>query len=209
MGTGSRGRPRDTDIDSRVLETARRHLALNGYEAMSLAAVAADAGTTRQAVYRRWATKADLATAAIGAMSRAGERPLTDDPYGDLVAELEAFRRGVSRPDGVSMAGTMLLRSTDPQLVQLYRERVVAPRRTRIRLILERARDAGLLEPDADIDGAIAMLTGSWYAQALAGEPPPRRWAELVARVAWRGLGGRDPVPPLSSRAPRPPGRRS
>ena len=33
----------------------------NGYDAMSVVAVAADAGTTRQAVYRRWPTKADLA----------------------------------------------------------------------------------------------------------------------------------------------------
>jgi AcrR family transcriptional regulator len=184
------GRPRDADIDSRLLEAAQAHLAAHGYEAMSVAAVAADAGTTRQATYRRFATKADLATAAIGAMSHAAERPFTDDHFGDLVAELEAFRRGVSRPDGVSMVGTMLVRSTDPQLVALYRERVVAPRRARIRQILERARDAGSIDATADVEIAAAMLTGSWYARALAGDPPPRRWADRVASVVWRGLGG-------------------
>ncbi len=188
------GRPRDADIDSRLLEAAQAHLAAHGYEAMSVAAVAADAGTTRQATYRRFATKADLATAAIGAMSRAAERPLTDDHFGDLVAELEAFRRGVSRPDGVSMIGTMLVRSTDPQLVALYRERVVAPRRARLRQILERARDAGSIDAAADVEIAATMLTGSWYARALAGDRPPRRWADRVASVVWRGLGGSLPA---------------
>jgi AcrR family transcriptional regulator len=68
------GRPRDQSIDRRVLDVARRHLALHGYESMSVLAIADAAGTTRQAVYRRWPTKADLATAAIASMSRAAER---------------------------------------------------------------------------------------------------------------------------------------
>jgi len=128
------GRPRDVEIDARVLEVARRHLARHGYEALSIATVAQEAGTTRQAVYRRWPTKADLATASIAAMSAAAERLPTDDPFADLVRELEAYRRGIGRPDGVSMVGTMLLRSTDARLRALYRERIVAPRRARFRL---------------------------------------------------------------------------
>ena len=152
MSRRAAGRPRDPGIDERILEVARHHLATHGYASMSLVAIAEDAGTTRQALYRRWPSKADLATAAIAAMSRAAERPPTEDAYADLVAELDAFRRGISRPDGVSMVGTMLVDSTDPELVQLYRDRIVAPRRERLRAILERARDAGELDTDADIE---------------------------------------------------------
>ena len=43
-----------------MLKAAARHLAAYGYEAMSVAAVAEEAGTTRQALYRRWTGKADL-----------------------------------------------------------------------------------------------------------------------------------------------------
>ncbi len=179
-----------------MLEAARRHLAQHGYEAMSVALVAQEAGTTRQAVYRRWPTKADLATAAVAAMSRAAERAPTDDPYADLVAELEAFRRGVSRPDGVSLVGTMLLRSTDPELVQHYRERIVTPRRARLRAILERARNAGLVDVDGDIETALNVFTGTWYARALAGDAPTPRWADRVASLVWRGLGGVPPARP-------------
>jgi AcrR family transcriptional regulator len=184
------GRPRDGRIDARILDVTRRHLARHGYEAMSLVAIAAEAGTTRQALYRRWTSKADLATAAIAAMSQADERRPTDDPLDDLVRELEAFRRGISRPDGLSMVGTMLNSNTDAHLVELYRKRVVAPRRTRLRAILKRAHRAGRLDADADLDLAVNMLTGNWYARALAGDPPPRHWARRTAALMWRALGG-------------------
>ena len=133
------GRPRDPDLDSAILAAAREHLAANGYDAMSVVAIAAAAGTTRQAVYRRWPSKADLATAAIASLPEATARPPTDDPFADLVAELAAFRRGVTRPNGVSMVGSMLQEATDPELRKLYRKRLVEPRRARLRAILERA----------------------------------------------------------------------
>lgn len=184
------GRPRDPEIDARVLAVAREHLGARGYEAMSLAAVAEEAGTTRQAVYRRWPTKADLATAAIAAMSRAAERTPTDDPYADLVRELRAYATGVGRPGGVSLVGTMLVDATDPELVAQYRERIVLPRRAQLREILERARAAGLLAADADVEAVLPMLTGAWYATALAGETPGADWPERAAALAWRALGG-------------------
>src|SRR5436190_15684684 len=97
------GRTRDASIDARVISVAGRHLAEQGFEAMSVAAVAREAGTTRQAIYRRWPTKTDLATAVVGGLSQGGtSAPLPSDPspfidpYGDLVAELTDFARGVS-----------------------------------------------------------------------------------------------------------------
>jgi len=189
-----RGRPRDAAIDGRVLAVAQRHLAEHGYEALSLVAVAEEAGTTRQALYRRWPTKAHLAVAAIEALAVAQARPPGDDPFDDLVAELRAFQRGVSRPDGLSMVGTMLNRATSADLVARYRERVVAPRRAALLAVLARARDAGLLDPEADLEVGVTMLTGSWYARALATNVPPPRWAERTARLAWRALGGTPPT---------------
>lgn len=184
------GRPRDPDIDAAVLEAARDHLAGHGYEGMSVIAVAQAAGTTRQAVYRRWPSKADLATAAIASLSQAAERPDTDDPFQDLVAELAAFHRGVLRPNGVTMVGSMLQSATDPQLRTLYRERIVNPRRQRIRHILKRAIDQGLLVPDRDLDQAVAASTGILYALVLAGAPTPKTWPKRTATFIWRSLGG-------------------
>jgi len=185
------GRPRDAELDEVILRTAQAHLARHGYAAMSVSAIAADAGTTRQAVYRRWPTKADLATAAVAAMARPTAVAADGDPFEALVTELADFARGITRPDGLPLVGTMLLSGADPELVRLYRQRVVAPRRNRIRAILTEARDAGLLDAAADIDSAVPMLTGAWYATALGGRTPPPDWPRRTATLAWRALGGR------------------
>jgi AcrR family transcriptional regulator len=187
----TRGRRRDPGIDERVLAVAGRQLAASGYEAMSIAAVAHDAGTTRQAVYRRWPTKASLAAAAL---QQAADEVVagadSDDPYRDLVDELENFQWGVSLPGRMSLVGTMLQDGVDPAVRARDQERVIAPRRRRLRAILERARDQGLIDENADLDIAVTLATGSWYARALAGLRPPSRWPERTAALVWRAVGG-------------------
>ena len=194
QGTSERsagpGRPRDAAIDAAILTAAQRHLARTGYDAMSLSAVAADANTTRQALYRRFPTKAHLATAAVAALSPTRDRPDSPDPFADLVAELEDFAAAMQSANGLAMAGTMLQGTAEPELVELYRDRLVRPRSERYRAILERARRNGHLDHDADIGLAVSLLTGSWYALALAGVSPPPDWAERVSGLAWQSLGG-------------------
>src|SRR5580700_380428 len=108
-----RGRARDPSIDVRVLDVAVKHLATHGYEAMSIAAVAEEAGTTRQAVYRRWADKSELGGAAIEIVAEKASTRETTDPFVDLVAELAAFQKGVSRRGRLSLVGTMLQDSVE------------------------------------------------------------------------------------------------
>ena len=188
--SGARGRARDPSIDARLVEAAARQLAAYGYEAMSVAAVAEEAGTTRQALYRRWAGKAELGLAAIAAMADVATECDTADPFADLVAELADFQRGVSRPGRLSLVGTMLQDSVEADVRARYQAQVIAPRRHRLRLIFKRAQRLGLIDAEADLDIAVTMCTGSWYARALAGAPPPRDWPQRTAALIWRALGG-------------------
>jgi len=217
------GRTRDASIDARVLAAAARHLALHGYESMSLAAVAEEAHTSRQALYRRWPDKADLAAAVVADMEEASGVPATEavvrNPFAALVSELADFQRGVSRPGRLSLVGAMLQDATAADVLAGYRARVVAPRRERLRTILERGQRLGLVDVDADLEVAVTMCTGSWYARALAGAPPPPRWPERTAALVWRAIGGCPPrpddahktmntlnVPPFNAQgSPRPP----
>lgn len=192
-GVRRRGRARDASIDARILAVAQRHLSTVGYEAMSVAAVAEEAQTTRQALYRRWPTKASLASAALAGAEDSGPVNSSPEPLRDLAAELTDFERGVSRSGRLSLVGTMLQDSTDATLRARYQRRVIAPRRHRIRTILERAQELGLIDPDADLEIAIALPTGSWYARALAGEQPPDDWPERTAELVWRAVGGTVP----------------
>ncbi len=197
-----RGRARDPDIDARVLAVANRHLSTHGYEAMSLTAIAHEAQTTRQALYRRWPTKVSLAAATLHAAVDVGPDEATADPLADLTAELANFQRGVSRPGRLSLVGTMLQDNTAPEVLARYRAQVVAPRRGRIRAILDRAQRLGLIAPDVDLDVAVTLCTGSWYARALAEPRPPSDWPARTAALVWRAVGGTLPGAPRHSTAP-------
>lgn len=187
------GRARDPEIDSRVLAVANRHLSTLGYEAMSLAAVAQEAGTTRQALYRRWPDKASLAADALLAAAELHPERASANPFADLVAELTDFQRGVSLPGRLSLVGTMLQDATAPEAKARYQARIIAPRRTRLRAILDRAQQLDLVDRDADLEVAVTLCTGSWYARALAGLDPPPDWPARTATLVWRAVGGTPP----------------
>ncbi len=46
------------------------------------------------------------------------------------------------------------------------------------------------IDSDADLEVAITLCTGSWYARALAGLPPPPDWPGRTAALVWRAVGG-------------------
>ncbi|MBO2445934.1 TetR/AcrR family transcriptional regulator [Actinomadura barringtoniae] len=202
--TRKAGRSRDTGIDARILAVAAEHLSRDGYQAMSLAAIAEQAGTTRQALYRRWPGKAELAAAVVTNMADDGQAITPADPYRALVAELADFQRGVSMPGRLSLVGTMLQDTTQPEVLARYRARVVVPRRSRLLAILEAARVGGLVDADADLEVALTMCTGSWYGRALAEDAPPPDWPERTAALIWRAIGGRGPGGPCPDDRPRP-----
>lgn len=139
---------------------------------MSIDAVATRAGVSKPTIYLRHATKADLATAAIASM-RVEPRPaLTDDVRADLIAHLHLLRTGLERPHGMATLGTVLAEEhATPELLALFRERLVRPRRRQLRAVLSAAHDGGELRPEADLDVAVAALVGAFYARYLAGDP--------------------------------------
>lgn len=192
-----RGRRRNDAIDQRVLTVANRHLSLHGYEAMSLTAIALEAQTTRQALYRRWSSKANLATDALKTVVDTGPEMSSEDALGDLTDELTNFQSGVSRTGRLSLVGAMLQDNTAPEVLDRYRSHVVAPRRRRIRAILERAQRLELIDLDADLDVAVTLCTGSWYARALAEPLPPPNWPIRTATLVWRAVGGTIPKSPI------------
>jgi AcrR family transcriptional regulator len=197
--TAAIGRPRDDGIDRAVIAATLRHLGEHGYGGLSIAAIAAESGTTRTAIYLRWPSKADLVTAAVADLAFEVRVPETDDAFADLVALVDEFVRSNQRTRGMALIGALLVEERrQPELVALFRERLLRPRRARIRAVLERARDDGLIDADADLALAENLFTGAWYAHTLTGNPTPRDWAPRLVRLIWRALGG---LPPRSAAA--------
>lgn len=185
------GRPRDAAIDDAVLDAALHQLARDGFSALSLAAVAAEAGTSRPAIYRRWPDKESLVIDAIARLARVDPPEVGGDPFEDLVTELEHFRHCITEAAALPLAGLMLGDGVQDALRDRYHELIVVPRRTRIRSHLQRAVDDGTLDADADLVVAGTFLTGSWYSLALAQVDPPDDWARRTATLVWRACGAK------------------
>ncbi|MFN7149303.1 MAG: TetR-like C-terminal domain-containing protein [Microthrixaceae bacterium] len=183
------GRPRDAAIDDAVLDATLHQLARDGFTALSLASVAAAAGTSRPAIYRRWPDKESLVVDAIARLAQVDPPEFGGDPFEDLVTELEHFRHCITEAAALPLAGLMLGDGVQGTLRDRYHDLIVVPRRTRIRSCLQRAIDDGTLDPDADLTIAGTFLTGSWYSLALARVAPPDDWARRTANLVWRACG--------------------
>jgi AcrR family transcriptional regulator len=158
-----------------------------GFARMNLDSVARLAGTTKPSLYRRFPSKAALATAALESLRRRTSHELTGDVREDLIAELTLFREGALRPHGMSMLGVVLSEEHEtPELLDLFRKHVVLPRRENLRRILRAGIASGQLraDADADVEIAITMLVGSLYASHLAGRTPTGDWPRRVVD-AW------------------------
>lgn len=187
------GRQRDPMIDEAVMYVALEHLSKHGIGGFSIAAVAAEAGTTRPAIYRRWSGKIELLIAAVAWLAATDPPVHTGDPYLDLIREMEHFRHCISDTGAISLAGVMITDGVEQPIRDTYHERIVQPRWDRIAAVLGEAVQRGLLPRDIDVDLAISILTGSWYSLAWAGKAPSPAWPHEIADTVWRALGG-DPA---------------
>ncbi|MFL4473149.1 TetR/AcrR family transcriptional regulator [Paeniglutamicibacter sp. MACA_103] len=183
------GRPRDLAVDHAILDAAAARMSRYGYERMTIDDVARDAGVTRPTVYRRWASKDALAVAAIETMITVTEHEPTGDTRQDLFDQAEQMFTRWSGNRFLGLVGTAIAeRDGHRSLYDLLQERLIQPRRTALRAILERGIADGTVRPDTDIDAIVSMFVGSFYAVGIAEQWSqltdwPERLTELIMRL--------------------------
>ena len=191
----SPGRPRSSAADRAILDAALRLLASDGYARMTMDGVAAEAGVSKATIYLRYRGKADLATAALAHLRDAGRREATGDLRQDLVDLLAQMRANAERVSVMGIIGTCLAEEGHtPELLRLFRERTLQPRRAALAALLADARDRGELAPDADIEAAATLLMGAYQSRYLSGEPFPERWEERLVATLLAGLAANRPT---------------
>lgn len=171
------------------MATTLRHLSKHGYARMSIDAIAADANTTKPTIYRRWSGKEELAIAALAQFQTQAQPRPTGSTEDDLKSLLRDFQNKLLRPNGMAMIGTLLAEEQHtPKLIGLFREKIVSPRREGLLAILKTAQLRGELEADADLEAAVNLLVGSFYARYLSGEGIPQDWPGRIVTLVLRGL---------------------
>ncbi len=180
------GRPRLPGTDKAIIEATLRLLATKGYARMSIDNVAAEAKVGKPTIYLRYKDKADLATAAIAQIHFEGAMNDTGDTRADLLAQLRTLQETVESTIGMQLIGTFLAEEQHtPELIELFRERIVQPRRQLMRQILERGKTQGQIRPEVDSYMVAEMMIGSYYARYLAGEQLGKNWPEQVVNFIW------------------------
>jgi len=176
------GRPRDPALDPAILSAAARHLGDLGYARMSLEAVAAAAGTTVPSLRRRYRNKAELAAAVISSL-RVEEPPATaPTPRAHALAILQNFHHNLRAIPALAILGSLLAEEErHPELLGLFKTRIVEPRRA----LLRQALAAGDLPESADLDALTSMLIGSFYARYVTVAGIPDDWPDRVLSAIW------------------------
>ena len=184
------GRPRDPDVDRAILRATLRVLAEEGYAGTSIERVASEAGVGKTAIYRRYSSKEELAASALGSIrAEWGPPPDTGSARNDMVEMLVLAQAAFARGPVFPMLGALLVEERrNPELFELFRERVMRPRRDDAMKVLQRGVERGEIRADADLEVAIHAMVGSILARHIMGVPESREIIEETVNAVWKSL---------------------
>ncbi|MEC3956294.1 TetR/AcrR family transcriptional regulator [Nocardia sp. CDC153] len=145
------GPHRDPAVDAAVLHAARALLVEQGYAATSIDAIAARAGVSRPAIYRRWPSKAHLIAQAV--FPDVGSAVVAPD----LLAEVRKVIRGTIQLFGsaetrAAMPGLMAEMRQDSGLYEKLSARLDTPTREELRDYLPGRASRPGLDPNTVLD---------------------------------------------------------
>ena len=117
------GRPRDPSRDGVIRAAILRLLADVGYGALTMDAVAAEAGVGKATIYRRWRTKEDLVVDTISDLNQElATPPDTGSLEGDLRALTDQMRAVITGPTGAATLSLLSAMPHQPALAQAFQD---------------------------------------------------------------------------------------
>ncbi|MFD5215997.1 TetR/AcrR family transcriptional regulator [Microbacterium sp. NPDC058345] len=180
------GRPRDPDLEQRLLAATWDLMTEGGYAELTLARVAARAGAHRSDVYRRWSTKSRLVADALNAHVQPMSEVDTGSLRSDLRVYLDDLTRSWSAPWMDSVVGWLSELVDDAEAETTFRE--MGLRRGRaLRLSLDRAAERGEIAALPDAQLISGLLEGPlMHSRIVARRPPSAELLDAVADAAYR-----------------------
>jgi AcrR family transcriptional regulator len=187
------GRPRSEQADQAIIEAALAVFAECGADAMGIEQVAARAGVGKATIYRRWPGKEELLLDAVGALRTPLPQPQGRSVRADLTTLIEALCKDAADPRQARHFALLLGEGLRyPRLLARYHELVMEPRRELLASVLRRGLATGELHEGADVDAALALLTGAVLARIGSGKDvTDGRYAQRVVAELLRGLAAR------------------
>jgi AcrR family transcriptional regulator len=197
-------RRRGTVLEHAVLRAAIDELLESGYAGLTMDRVAARAGTNKNAIYRRWPSRAALAVAAYRQMA-AGDLPLPDTGSlrDDTLELLRRANRGWSSPVGSVRRSLLAGVADDPELLALIQERANDAGSAVWLTVLGRAVARGEARPEAlhpRVATVAAVLLRNEYVTRGMPTAPDHVLVEIVDEVYLPLVRGRGMPPRVPER---------
>jgi AcrR family transcriptional regulator len=167
------GRRRNDAAKEAILDAAFRLLSDPGTEAVTIDAIAAEAGVGRQTIYRWWPSKGAVVADALVRHAQAvvPERE-TGSLAGDLAAFLTDTFAGLEDEAYAGRLRQIVAEAQHDEHVARVLADFTAVRRAALRALLEGGKSAGELAPDTDLDMLVDMAYGVLYYRLLIGHAP-------------------------------------
>lgn len=167
------GRPRDTRLTDSILTNVLDLIAERGVHGFRTQDVAERAGTSKQALYRRWSTKSQLVAAAVGnALATANPQPPdTGTLRGDLTELLSNTIRTLANTPMGDVIRTLVADAQNEELITCLGG-VERERRSLMVHVLKRAQVRGEIAADRDADMDVDALLGIIYFRYLIRRIP-------------------------------------
>ena len=178
------GRPRDPSRDDVIRAAILRLLAEVGYGALTMDAVAAEAGVGKATIYRRWRTKQDLVADTIAELNNRTVVPTdTGSLEGDLREVLHAIVDVVNGPMGAATRALLSTVPHHPALEEAFGDGPVGVWRRAFEQLFARAEARGELRPGlagtVTAEALMAPLVQRWL---ITGHPVTGDYADEVLR---------------------------
>lgn len=189
--TTSPGRPRDRRIDEAVIAATRELLAAEGYSSLSLAAVAARAGTNTPAIYRRWPSKVHLVHEAMFPADLAAGAPSSGDLRSDVAELVRGSAALFSDPlVRTALPGLISDLAQHPELHRQLMDRLWGSRLQEVQDQLDQAAENGLVRSGVRADHLLSVIGGSALLSVLApsGEVLDAAWTESITALVLEGI---------------------
>lgn len=167
------GRPRDPTIDRAVLEAAARLVLKGGLRAVSIDAIAAEAGVGRMAIYRRWPNKAAIVLDAFVARVDPGTLFLESPDYLESIRfQMRTMARAFRGKDGTLLRILLAEAQHCPDVAEALRQRWTMPRRKMANAYFTEGIRRGYLREDVDPNAMIDLLYAPMYYRLQMGIGP-------------------------------------
>jgi AcrR family transcriptional regulator len=159
------GRPRSPAADRAILQAALELFIEHGIDGATIEQIAARAGVARTTLYRRWRSKEALVAQAIAAARGTPEQRGLGNPeafrrWPRLV--VDALAKTLTQPDYAKLVARLIGSVPScPELMAVYWDRFLLPRRETIGEILKSARAEGLIREDADPELLLDLMGGA------------------------------------------------